>query len=50
MRRKEKREYKHHHTHQTVASSIYRRSGNFRYKNIFVICANHEKKQHFTTE
>ena len=25
---------------------IYRRSGNFRCKNIFVVCANHENKKH----
>ena len=32
---------------------IYRRSGNFRCKNIFVVCANHENKKHeiyFTTD
>ena len=33
--------------------SLYRRSGNFRCKNIFVVCANHENKKHeiyFTTD
>jgi len=36
-----------------VATGNYRRSGNFRCKNIFVVCANNENKKHeinFTTD
>ena len=41
--------------HKKIATYIrdYRRSGNFRCKNIFVVCVNHENKKHeiyFTTD